>query len=251
MDKHLSSTRNQLVQHLKKVYKSRQYRLAHNSAIIQGKKLFHERSPSLQIKHLILLESYPVPLDIDPTKIHYVTESILKQITGLPSPEGILAEVVKPKQPELSFQGRTLLLDSLQDPGNLGTLIRTALAFSWDRIITLSPSVDFFNDKVIRSSKGAVFKLPCYECSIDFFLEQSQTENLYLAHLEGEPLSSILDIPSNFILAFGGEAKGPRDELLNKAIKVTIPISNEMESLNVSIAGGIIMNHFSTCAGSL
>ncbi len=251
MDKHLSSTRNHLVQHLKNVHKSRQYRLAHNSAIIQGKKLFFEQFQTLEIKHLFLLPSYTPPPEIDPNKIYYVTESILKYITSLPSPEGILAEVTKPKIQSLDFTGKTLLLDGLQDPGNLGTLIRTALAFSWQRVLALSPSVDFFNDKVIRSSKGAVFKLPCYELELQSFLDREDLPSIYVGHIEGEPLNLLNDMPNNFIMALGNEAFGPREALLKQANKVTIPISNEMESLNVAIAGGIIMHHFNSYEGSL
>ena len=81
------------LQHLKKVQKNRQYRLSHDSAIIQGKKNFYELYHKLSLKNILALESETIPNDVDPCLIHFVTESILKQITGLPSPEGILAEI--------------------------------------------------------------------------------------------------------------------------------------------------------------
>lgn len=248
MSKNLSSTRNHLIQHLKKVQRNRQYRLSHDSAIIQGKKIFYELYHKLSLKKILTLESETIPNDIDPSLVHIVTESILKQITGLPSPEGILAEVSQPKPPSLSFSGKTLVLDSLQDPGNLGTLIRTSCAFSWDRVIVISPSVDFFNDKVIRGSKGAVFKIPCYTLSIEAFLSEVDKVQIphYVAHIEGKSYTNSTELPNSFILTLGSEACGPKASLLEKATPLTIPISKQMESLNVAIAGGIIMSHFNT-----
>ena len=155
------------------------------------------------------------------------------------SPQGILMKLAIP--PERAFDGGpVLVLDRITDPGNLGTLLRSAMAFGVRNILCLEGSVDVCNDKVLRASLGAVLSLAIRQQAGVSEVVALQRP-LFLADLGGDDFAS-LDYPDNFALIIGNEANGPRDAL--KALAptvVTIPMKNKIESLNAAVAGGILL----------
>ncbi|MCH9608475.1 MAG: 23S rRNA (guanosine-2'-O-)-methyltransferase RlmB [Chlamydiales bacterium] len=168
-----------------------------------------------------------------------VTESILKKVTGLPAPEEMVAEFPMPQKSSVENLPSLLVLDEVSDPGNLGTLLRTALALSFGGAFFLNGCADPFNDKALRASRAALFKLPWNQGNFEDLLSISSGFTPLVADLEGAPLNT-LERPTRPLLVLSNEARGPSDQMEHFGQKVTIPIAN-MESLNVATAGGILM----------
>ncbi len=242
--KTLSSLQHPLVKRLVQLRKERKARLREGSVVIEGRKLVVENAGLVRTllttgkeTHLSLPEN---------AEAFTVTPEIIQKISGVKSPEGILAEVEIPKL-ELPKQLRRLLvLENLNDPGNLGTLIRTSLAFGWDGVFLLGDCCDPYNDKAVRASKGAVFHLPIVSGDIKSLktLLSELEISVLIADLEGQEVSKV-PMLSSLALVLGSEAHGPSDEVLSMGNAVTIPISQNLDSLNVAVAGGILLYHLS------
>lgn len=178
------------------------------------------------------------------SEIYLTTEENMKKITGVKNPEPIAAEVSIPFEADLTNCRKILVLDRLQDPGNIGTLIRSAAAFGFDGIWFITPIVDPFNDKVLRSCKGAIFHTSYKMSDLDTFLRFIQTTNkaLFCADLEGADLDTIKEqIKLPCAITLGRESQGIDSEIKQNASSIKIPYSQNVESLNVAVAGSIIM----------
>ncbi len=191
--------------------------------------------------HRVLLEDGKVFPYFDADDVNTVSASVMQKISGVETPEGILAELSMPLPTVFEGGLRLLVIDQVRDPGNLGTLLRTALAFSWDGVYLLEGSVDPFNDKVLRSSKGASFKIPW---ATGTWNELSKVIERYsyqvlLADLQGSKPEEISPTHGGRMLILSNEAWGVSEQ--REPQKVTLPISGAMESLNVAVAGGILM----------
>ncbi len=237
--KKISSLHHPLVKHLVKIRESRHYREKSQTVLVPGKKLVLETASFLSPHHVLATDEallYDIPLT------HLVTYEILKKITGLASPEGIAAEFPMPAPTPLHEKKFLLILDQINDPGNLGTLLRTALAFGWEGVILLPGCVDLFNEKVIRASRAACFRLPFQMGNWEQVLHLSQQRQipLFLADLEGQPIDKVSPLHHAFLI-LSNEAQGVSKEAQQWGQKVTLPMSGPMESLNVGIAGGILM----------
>ena len=150
----IASLHNPFVKHLVKLREDKKYREEHRSVLISGSTLVREISATNPPKHVFFDRSTESIENGIP-----VSHAVLKKITGLPSPEPIAAEFPLPHPSSLVGLAPILALDAIRDPGNLGTLIRTALALGWSGIYLLPTCVDFFHEKVIRASRGAAFRL--------------------------------------------------------------------------------------------
>jgi TrmH family RNA methyltransferase len=239
MSERISSMQNPLVKHLVRLRKDKSYRKESGSILITNKKMLEEIS--CKVKKLLLLEGANLPSQIEVGEVVEVTESILKKVTGLESPEVVAGEVKMPKESSMETGTHFLALDAVSDPGNMGTLLRTALAMGWDGVYILDNSVDPFNEKVLRASKGALFRLPYKVLSHKEFLGTVQQDELLLADIEGEKIENVT-IKGKVILILANEAHGPDAALAKHCKKVTIPMNGKMESLNVAVAGGILMH---------
>lgn len=168
----------------------------------------------------------------------YVSQEIIEKLSETKTPQPIVAICKKVETNKLGQ--RVLVLNNVQDPGNVGTLIRTAIAFGFDSILV--QGVDVYNSKVIRSSQGAILQIPIIQCAdvSDYFDGYVKIG----AILDKEALIyNEIDIPSKFMLILGNEGQGIEKDIIDKLDKkVYIPI--QFESLNVAIAGGILMNEY-------
>lgn len=184
----------------------------------------------------------------DSGPIFLIRESILNSIADTRTPQGIIG-VVQERKYELAdvFAGKDflLLLDRIQDPGNMGTIIRTAVAAGVDGIIILRGSVDIYNLKVLRSTMGAVFKIPLIqEVELEDFLRlyKKSEYKLISTDLSAEKYYYQLEYREPLILAIGNEANGLEEEILkNSDYRIKIPLLGDIESLNAAIATGIIL----------
>lgn len=176
-------------------------------------------------------------------------ESLFLQLADTESPQGILAIFPQRLTPLRDLQptagSRYLLLEGLKDPGNVGTLLRTAQAFGVEAVLFLG-GVDPFNPKAVRASMGAIFQVSLVMTSLEEFARwrgQAQPSLALVASVPrgGEPLPSF-SWPFPFVLALGNEVEGLSQELLHLAdARVSIPMFGETESLNVAVAGSVLL----------
>lgn len=167
-----------------------------------------------------------------------VTEEIMKKITGLEQPDGFAAEIKLPLPQDVSDKQFLLVLDQIADPGNLGTLIRTALALGWEGVIITPGTVDLFNDKALRAAKGATFHLPYAQMTHE---EISRMKvRFYTADLEGQELRGAHFRPP-LALILSHESRGATAWAEKIGEKVTIPMHVKAESLNVATSGAIFL----------
>ncbi len=242
--KRITSAQHLLVKHLVKVREERSYRHQNKSVVVVGNKLVEEmceRFPASAIKCLLVIEGYAPP-NIACEEIIEVPEAIMKKIAGVVAPEPLLAEVAMPAPADLSGKKFILVMDGIADPGNMGTLLRTALALGWQGAWIMNNCVDPYNDKVLRAARGATFRLPFRMGEWEDLIEFTAKNKLQLlaADLEGASPAAIgAGGPKALVLS--NEAQGLSVEARAYCKQVTVPMKGDVESLNVAIAGGILM----------
>ncbi len=240
--KEITSPQNSLVKHLVKLRQNRDYREEHQTVLIEGLKLVHEISPLIPVQKILTVDLSLLPKNLSCNESFLVTPEIMQKITEMQSPEGLIAEVEMPKPCTLQNKRYLLALDRVNDPGNLGTLLRTALALGWEGVFILPNCCDPFNDKALRAAKGATFRLPFRQGNWKE-LQSLISENQLIpiaADIEGVSLNEF-KAADRLLLVLGNEARGLSLEAKKLCQKITIPMCGDMESLNVSIAGGILM----------
>jgi RNA methyltransferase, TrmH family len=176
-------------------------------------------------------------------KVQLITELELEKISGLQTPNQVLAVLQQfPQNEPAVTEGFYLYLDTIQDPGNLGTIIRIADWFGVTGIVCSAGCADIYNSKVVQSSMASIARVPLYYDMQLQWLPQ-QTVPIFAATLQGKPLTNSLKTPYG-ILIIGNESKGIRPELMAIATEqITIPRKGEAESLNAAVATGIILSH--------
>jgi RNA methyltransferase, TrmH family len=177
-----------------------------------------------------------------------VNEAEFRSAAETESPQGVLAiaEIPRHSLADLSNRDslRLLVLDAVQDPGNVGTILRTAAALGADATVALAGTVDLWNAKVIRSAMGASFRHPAFHVAADALFTFLDAENVELwgADTGGQPVNDV-NAPARLALAVGNEGAGLSSSVRERAARiVSLPISGEVESLNVSVATGILLH---------
>ena len=239
----ITSLQHPLVKHWFLLRSDRAYREDAQRLLIVGEKMIRELADGVEIEALISLR--PVS-GVQAKEKHLVTDGIFKRITGLEHPDGFAAEIALPPPQSLSdFTSKkyVLVLDQVSDPGNLGTLLRTALALGWEGVILTTPgTVDLFNDKALRAAKGASFRLPYCRLTAEetaAWIEEKKI-HAFVADIEGKPLPSLAFKPP-LALILSSESQGPRPWPEKSVQKVTIPMAPHVESLNVASSGAILL----------
>lgn len=242
MYREVTSLQHPLVKHLVKIRQNRDYRYEHQSLVIEGVKPVSEICPLLHLKTLVVYDETLIPERAKADEVLLVPEEILHKISGMQHTEGILAEVAMPRFVSLKGKRRILALDGINDPGNLGTLLRTALALGWDGVFLLENTCDPFNEKALRAARGATFHLALSNGSWKNLKDLIQDNKMLplVADLRGNNPQDLPLEHEKIVLILGNEATGPSAES-ERFQKVTIPMQEEMESLNVAVAGGILM----------
>lgn len=238
----ITSLQNPLVKHLIRLRTNHDFRREEGSVVVEGVKMVEEVCRIVTPTKVIVSHPEIVPEGLKSTPWQLVTEEVMQKISGTLHPEGIVVEVPLPKPQKFKKPKKILILDKINDPGNLGTLLRTALAFGWEGVFFIKGGCDPFNDKALRASKGAIFRLPYLEGTWKEASELIKEHSLepLAADLKGSPANEI-KLPHGVALTLGNESHGLSDEARKSCIPITIPMSGEMESLNVAIAGGILM----------
>ncbi len=174
---------------------------------------------------------------------YFADDRRMKEISQLTTPNKLLAVVQKPLSSTIQFTDTILALDSIQDPGNMGTILRTADWFGIKHIICSKDSVDIYNAKVVQATMGSLFRVNVHSVDLKAFLESTEVP-IYGALLNGPPIYSE-NLNKESIIVMGNEGKGISDEILPLITHpIHIPKFGQSESLNVSIATGIILSEF-------
>ncbi|WP_047985043.1 TrmH family RNA methyltransferase [Ornithinibacillus californiensis] len=241
----LTSVKNDKVKGWKKLH-TKKDREKTGTFLIEGFHLIEEAIKSKwKIDEIILQEGVESPNWSSDIKIVEVSENVFQHITQTKTPQGIAA-VVQYKKMENVIGKYVLLLDRVQDPGNLGTIIRTADAAGFDAVILGDGTVDVYNDKVIRSTQGSIFHIPILQDNLTKRIPELKMDGF---HIWASALTNSKDyhtVKSNskVALILGNEGSGIQTEILEQADEIVkIPIYGKAESLNVSIAAGILMYH--------
>jgi TrmH family RNA methyltransferase len=171
-----------------------------------------------------------------------VSDAVLKACSETETPQGLIAVLPFLQLPLPSNPKMIVIADSLRDPGNLGTLLRSAAAADVDVVLLPPETVDAYNPKVVRSAMGAHFRLPILEAAWVEIADRVRGMNVYLAAADGALSYTAVDWTQPSVLIVGGEASGASKDALRLATKhISIPLSREVESLNAAVAASIIL----------
>nr|WP_097159179.1 RNA methyltransferase [Bacillus oleivorans] len=252
--KSIQSVQNEKVKEWKKLLQKKGRDTA-NQYIMEGFHLVEEASqnPAL-ITTVIVREDVAVPEWVPSSmEIYQVSTEVANAISDTETNQGIFA-ICKKEDHEVPKQAKSfLLLDAIQDPGNLGTIIRTADAAGVDAVILGDGTVDPYNPKVIRSAQGSHFHIPFIKGNLFNWVQQLKETgvSVYGTALEGAEPFHIVEPRHPFALILGNEGNGVNPNLLELANQnLYVPIYGKSESLNVTIAGGILLYHFMNMAHS-
>lgn len=251
----ITSKDNTIIKHICKL-KEKKYRDKYRQYLIEGVKLVKEAiRENVNIKYIIINEQEieiiktQLAKELETRDYLQVSNKIFKIISEVENPQGILA-VIEKKDEEYKIdysQNIILVLDDIQDPGNLGTIIRTADSVGLTQILISKGTVSPYNSKVIRSTMGSIFRINIIECEdLVNVLENIKKSNYEIIATSIETKESIYDTQLNRkVIIIGNEANGVSKEILKIADKkLTIPMLGNTESLNASIATGVILYEY-------
>ena len=206
--------------------KLRKYRDEMNLFIVEGDKLIEEIPKDL-LEFVVIVDE--------------IGEREFKKLSELTTPQSAIAVCRKPNsESRIPNSELIIVLDRIQDPNNVGAILRTTAAAGIKDVIILEGTADPFSPKSIRASMGAIFHLNLFDISEDELINSKL--NLIAAHIEGANYRSF-NLPSNSALILGNEGQGVSRKLLELSTKITIPICN-VESLNVNAAAAVLIFHF-------
>lgn len=251
----ISSTSNQQIKNLIQLQKKAKVRQEQGAFVVEGIKMFEESKADGHLVKAYVSESfYNEKCKEDNNyfgtfSYEVVSDSVFKEASDTMTPQGIMA-IVKMPEYDLDYlldkeKINLMVLEDLRDPGNLGTIIRTAEGAGFHGIILSKESVDVYNPKVIRSTMGGIFRMPLfYVENFKEMLEKLKGKGvtIYAAHLKGASFYDKVTYPSKCAILIGNEANGLSDEVAEISdYRIKIPMEGQVESLNAAIASSIIM----------
>ncbi len=251
----ITSKDNEIIKHIKKL-KEKKYREEYNEFIIEGTKMIAEAlEEKAKIKSIIICDdcknqgSIPSDLMYEIAKLDciYVSEKIFNTITDVVNPQGIMAILEKPENSENAIDYGNqifLILDNIQDPGNMGTILRTADSLNIKQIIVSKGSADIYNLKVVRSTMGAIFRVKVVESeNLVKTIKQMKKHKITVYATDLRTDKSIYDVDYiKSAIVIGNEANGVSEEVLKEASeRIKIPMIGKTESLNAAVATSVIL----------
>lgn len=234
----ITSLNNELIKELTKL-NSKKYRDLTNTFLIETEHLVNEAIKNNLVKLVIILKDYDFKTNI---KKIIVTKEIMKKLSDSVSCPKVMAVAIKKNDNKIG--NKVLILDKLQDPGNLGTIIRSAVAFNFDTIILSEDTVDLYNPKVIRATQGMLFNINIMRNCIKDEIRKLK-ENNYL--ILGTKVTDGVDVKKyeinkKFALIIGNEGQGISEDILKLCEDyLYINMNRKCESLNAGVAASILM----------
>lgn len=231
-----TSTDNKYIKHIKKL-NQKKYRDEYNEFLIEGEHLVLEAYKHRLLKELILEEGTNFKLDVN---TNYVSSNVLKYISELDNPSKIIGICSKLKEKDI--ENKIVILDGIQDPGNLGTIIRSSVAFNIDTIVLSKDCVDLYNSKVIRATQGMIFNINIIERDIKEFISGLNGYKVYGTKVNGGKSLKLLEKVEKFAIIMGNEGQGVKSDILDMCSDyIYIDMNKSCESLNVAVATSIIL----------
>lgn len=232
-----TSTSNEKIKNIKKL-QNKKYRDQENLFIVEGEHLVKEAFSLSRLELLIVEENYDIDIDI-PKMI--VSGRVMKYLSELETPTPYLGVVKKNNN---NFIGKRIIaLDGVQDPGNLGTIIRSSVAFNFDTILLSKDCVDTYNSKVLRATQGMILKVNIIRCDLCEVLSKLDNYKIYgTSVVNGKNIKDVKE-KNNIVVVMGNEGTGVTNEVQELCNDfIYIPMNKNCESLNVAVASSIIMH---------
>lgn len=253
----ITSKDNEIIKNIRKL-KEKKYRDTNNEYIVEGLKLIEEAiEENVNIKKIVVCEECLKDSEIEQKFLYkiakydcvYVSDKVFSLLTDVVNPQGMLAVIEKEgTEDKINYSEDVIVvLDGIQDPGNLGTILRTVDSVGLSQIILSKTSVDAYNPKVVRSTMGAIFRVKIIESENLVETLKNMKKHKYkvvATSLEGS--ESIYNMDYNKkVIVIGNESKGVSKEILDIAdSRIKIPMLGKTESLNASIATGVILYEY-------
>ena len=237
----LTSKNNPLIKETAAL-KDKKARKQQGMFLVEGRKMAVECQRSdFEIDRVFVAESYDGEIPFTEEQIVRVSDDVFRFLSDEKSPQGILCRIKIPTRALTAPKGKCLLLDGVADPGNVGTIIRTANAAGYEEIYLTEECADPYSPKSVRASMSGVFFTKIYRASRAEILSVLSDTPIVVADMGGVNVFSF-QAPKRFALAIGNEANGISDTVQEKAAHtVKIPMQSTQESLNAAISAGIIM----------
>ncbi|HLR11441.1 MAG TPA: RNA methyltransferase [Sporosarcina sp.] len=247
--KRIESIQNSFVKHWKKLVLNRKDRDKAKEFIVEG---FHLVEDALKAEQSVVTimkredVELPATWEVDGVSIIEITKQVAKEISETEQSQGVYAHCKQQQRQENEYaQWETLLwIDAVQDPGNVGTMIRTADAAGIDAVIIGKGSADPYNPKTVRSAQGSHFHIPIVKADLLDWVEIAKRQHIQLIGTSLEQSVHYQEVApkEKFALIMGNEGSGLQPELLKRTdVNVLIPIHGQAESLNVAVATGILL----------
>ena len=241
----ITSVTNKKIKEIHKLKENRNIK-KYQKYLIEGVHLVEEALKSELVEEIIVSENFTNSKVFDNFygEVTIVSENVFKSLTDTVTTQGVIAVCkIENKQLDITKYSRVLILDQVQDPGNLGTIIRSALAFGVSSIILSEGCVDLYNPKVVRATQGMIFHINIYRVNgVDELIDiLSNYNNIYTTNVNcGEDVRCVNS--SNYVLIVGNEGNGVRDIISDMATSsLYINMSDKVESLNVGVACSILL----------
>jgi RNA methyltransferase, TrmH family len=248
----IQSRENSLLKQVRKL-KEKRYRTESNQFLIEGFRFLDEAvKSSFEVPYVFVNENNLDKWNASglgehirkDTKVYLIKDAVFKTIAGTESPQGVIAVVCNKKSKLKEGDGFYVLVDRIQDPGNMGTIIRTAHAAGALGLLYTKGTVDIYNEKTLRSSMGSIFHLPVIEDESINITRELKTRGfkLIVSSLDTKESFYDIDLKGNSIICVGNEGNGISDEVLELCDeKVRIPMPGGAESLNAAVAASIMI----------
>lgn len=262
----ISSESNGQMKELVKLQKQARYRKQQGIFIVEGSKMVQEAAQYGKLQKIYLSEKRYNDISdrqqpeastsgmawedlLAHVAFEVVSDAVFRKVSDTVTPQGILGLVTIPRYSleELLNVSKPqyLLLDDVRDPGNLGTMIRTAEGAGMSAVILSRDSVDLFNPKVVRATMGSVFRMPyCYVQSLPDTIQQIRDRRceVYATAMEGSVVYDVPDYTEGAAIVIGNEANGISDDVFReKPVPIRIPMEGQLESLNAAVSAAVIM----------
>lgn len=242
----ITSRQNPLCTHIRKLAGSASYRRQSGEFLCDSPKLLEEAILwNAPLTTVVCTDAAALPPLPEAVRVVVVPADVMKTISPMESPQGMLGLVRMPQAqlPEKLEGGRYLVLDGVQDPGNVGTILRTADAFEGDGVFLLPGCADIYSPKTVRATMGALFRRPVRQIDLKTLCKLLADAQLPLIGAAlGENTLDVRELPARAALAIGSEGRGLSRETLDACDStVRIPMSSRCESLNAAVAASVLL----------
>lgn len=234
----ITSLDNKRIKNLAKLL-NKKYRDETGLFLVEGEHLVIEAKRAGSLIEVIKCEDYEMDFDVTTT---IVTYDVIKKLSNTLNPQRVIGVCKKLDNKDIG--NKVLILEDIQDPGNLGTIIRSSVAFGVDTIVVSNNTVDMYNDKVLRSSEGMIFHIDIVKMDVSECIDKLHEEGyeIYGTKVDGGTDLRDVTVGDKYAVIMGNEGAGVSNSTLDKCDKyIYIPMNSDCESLNVGVATSIIL----------